>query len=151
MEKLEKIDPEEKHKLITRGIAEFARQNAELDADAASWTTKEATGVAAHVYLYLQVDCNLKFNDGTNVTFNGKGLAVGLGATGALGGSATFNVEPSRLKSLSKVTFEATSIGVVGGGFQVTWFSNGKYVGHGEFYGLGVDIGTPGGGWGDFT
>mgnify|MGYP006140594825 CR=1 FL=1 len=43
------------------------------------------------------------------------------------------------------------SIGIVAGGFQVTWFRDGTYIGHGEFYGMGVQLGTPGGGWGSFS
>jgi hypothetical protein len=78
-------------------------------------------------------------------------VALGLGATGALGGEATFNVRPEDLKSLSNVTFLATSVGLVGGGFMVEWYANGAYIGSGIFYGLGVDIGTPGGGWGSFS
>lgn len=78
-------------------------------------------------------------------------MALGLGATGALGGEATFNVRPEDLKSLSNVPFSATSICLVGGGFIVQWYANGAYIGSGIFYGLGVDIGTLGGGWGSFS
>ncbi|WIO74058.1 hypothetical protein QP938_12240 [Porticoccaceae bacterium LTM1] len=139
------------HNAITRHYVEMAERYADLKVDAASWTTDKASGSCAYVFAYLQVDCNLSFPGGPNLTFNGKGMVVGLGATGSLGGQATFNVDPNTLKGASGISFEATSVGVVGGGFQVTWFKNGKYIGHGEFYGLGVQLGTPGGGWGSFS
>ena len=76
---------------------------------------------------------------------------MGLGATGSLAGSASFNVSPSSLKGASGITFEAAGIGVGIGGFQVTWYQNNRFIGHGEFAGAGVQLGTPGGGWGDFS
>ena len=142
---------EETHKVITRHFADLAKRYAGLAVDAPSWTTSSATGAAAYVFVYLQVDCNLTFPGGPSLTFNGKGLVAGLGATGALGGAATFNVNPNTLKGMSGVSFEAAGLSIVGGGFQVTWYQNNSYIGHGEFYGLGVSLGTPGGGWGTFS
>lgn len=141
----------ETHKALMQHYAEMGQRYAGLSADAPSWSTSSASGSAAYVFVYLQVDCILKFPDGLSLTFAGKGMVAGLGATGSLGGQATFNVDPHTLKGASGITFEAASIGVVAGGFQVTWFRDGTYIGHGEFYGLGVQLGTPGGGWGSFS
>ena len=141
----------EVHGMKQRQFAEMAAANAGLRADATSWDTKEATGAAAYVFVYLRVECYLTFGDGTKLHFLGQGGVIGLGATGSLGGSASFNVDPKSLKGADGITFQAASIGVGIGGFQVTWFHNGKYIGHGEFYGLGVQLGTPGGGAGTFS
>lgn len=142
---------QETHKALTRHYAELGKRYANLETEGPSWTTSEATGSAAYVFVYLQVDCNLSFPGGPNLTFNGKGLVAGLGATGSLTGSATFNVDPNTLKGMQGVTFEAFGASVVGGGFQVTWYKDHAYIGHGEFAGLGVSLGTPGGGWGTFS
>lgn len=142
---------EETHKAITRHYADIAERYANLDVDAQSWTTSSASGSAAYVFVYLQVNCNLNFPGGPSLTFLGQGGVLGLGATGSLGGQATFNVDPNTLKGASGITFEAAGLSIVGGGFQVTWFQNGTYIGHGEFYGLGVSLGTPGGGTGSFS
>jgi hypothetical protein len=142
---------EETHKAITRNFADMAKRYAGLAVDGPSWTTSSASGAAAYVFVYLQVDCNLAFPGGPSLTFNGKGLVAGLGATGSLGGAATFNVNPNTLKGMPNVTFEAAGLSIVGGGFQVTWYQNNSYIGHGEFYGLGISLGTPGGGWGSFS
>jgi hypothetical protein len=139
------------HKTITAHLVDMAERYKDLKADAQSWTTSSASGSAAYVFVYLQVDCNLNFPGGPSLTFNGKGGVLGLGATGSLGGSATFNVDPNTLKGMSGITFEATGLSIVGGGFQVTWYHNHSYIGHGEFYGLGVSLGTPGGGTGSFS
>jgi hypothetical protein len=146
-----KMRAEETHKAITRHYVEMAKRYADLDVDAASWTTDKATGACAYVFVYLYVDCTLSFPGGPTLKFHGDGMVAGLGATGSLGGQATFNVNPNTLKGASGITFEATSAGVVGGGFQVTWYKDGTYIGHAEFYGLGVQLGTPGGGWGSFS
>lgn len=142
---------EETHKAITQNFADIAKRYANLSVDAPSWTTSSASGAAAYVFVYLQVNCNLTFPDGTNLTFLGQGGVLGLGATGSLGGQATFNVDPSTLRGASGISFEAAGLSIVGGGFQVTWYQNGSYIGHGEFYGLGVSLGTPGGGTGSFS
>lgn len=142
---------EETHKAITQHFADMAKRYANLAVDAPSWTTSSASGSAAYVFVYLQVNCNLNFPDGTSLTFLGQGGVLGLGATGSLGGSATFNVAPASLRGASGITFEAAGLSIVGGGFQVTWYQNGSYIGHGEFYGLGVSLGTPGGGTGSFS
>lgn len=140
------------HKAITRHFAEMGKNYADLDVDAQSWSTSEANGSAAYVFAYLQVECYLTFPGGpSNLRFFGQGLVVGLGATGSLAGSATFNVDPNTLKGMSDITFEAAGVSIGGGGFQVTWFHKNKYIGHGEFVGLGVQLGTPGGGWGSFS
>ena len=151
MQQADTLRAEETHKALTRHFAELGERYADLSVDAPSWTTSSASGSAAYVYLYLQVDCHLAFPGGPKLTFNGKGMVVGLGATGSLGGQATFNVDPNTLKGASGITFEAMGLSIVGGGFQVTWFKDNKYIGHGEFYGLGVSLGTPGGGWGSFS
>ena len=88
---------------------------------------------------------------GPTLNFFGQGGVLGLGATGSLGGQATFNVGPNTLIGASGISFEAAGLSIVGGGFQVTWYQNNSYIGHGEFYGLGVSLGTPGGGTGSFT
>lgn len=142
---------EETHKALMNHYADMGQRYASLSADAQSWTTTSASGSAAYVFVYLQVGCTLNFADGLTLNFDGKGMVAGLGATGSLGGQATFNVDPHSLKGASGITFEAAGIGIVGGGFQVTWFRDGTYIGHGEFYGLGVQLGTPGGGWGSFS
>ncbi len=142
---------EEVHKAKERHLAENAKLHAKLDVSSKSYTTSSASGSIAYVFAYLQCDCYLQFPGGPNLTFNGKGLVVGLGATGSLGGQASFNVDPNTLAGASGVTFEAAGLGVGAGGFQVTWYLNGTYIGHGEFYGAGVQIGTPGGGWGSFS
>lgn len=142
---------QETHQAITKSLVESANLHKDLQLDAASWTTSSASGSAAYVFAYLQVDCTLNFPGGPSLDFNGKGMVVGLGATGSLGGQATFNVDPNTLPNLPNVTFEAWGLSVGVGGFQVTWYSNNQYIGHGEFYGTGVSLGTPGGGWGSFT
>lgn len=131
-------------------FAALAAANAGVAAANTSYDTTKASASAAYVFAYLQVDANLSFGDGTNLTFNGKGLVAGLGATGSLAGSATFNVPPSSLRGASGITFEAAGLAIVGGGFQVTWYKDHRFIGHGEFAGLGVQLGTPGGGWGEF-
>ena len=131
-------------------FATLAAANANLAASDAGYTTSKASASCAYVFVCLQVDANLSFPDGTNLTFNGKGIVAGLGATGSLGGSATFNVPPSSLRGASGISFEAAGASVGGGGFQITWYRNNGYIGHGEFYGAGVQLGTPGGGWGEF-
>ena len=141
----------ETHQMLTAHFAEMGKRYADLKADAPSWTTDTASGSAAYVFVYLQVDCNLSFPGGPDLTFHGKGMVVGLGATGSLGGQASFNVDPKTLKGASGITFEAMGLSIGAGGFQVTWYKDNKYIGHGEFYGLGVSLGTPGGGWGSFS
>jgi len=142
---------EETHKAITNYYAEMGRRYANLSASAPSYTTQSASGAAAYVFVYLNVDCTLNLPGGLSLSFSGKGMVVGLGATGSLGGQATFNVDPATLKGASGITFEAAGIGIGIGGFQVTWYKDHKYIGHGEFYGAGVQLGTPGGGWGSFS
>ena len=142
---------EETHKAITRHFAELGQRYADLDVDAQSWTTSSASGSAAYVFVYLQVNCTLSFPGGPTLTFLGQGGVLGLGATGSLGGQATFNVDPNSLIGASGISFEAAGLSIVGGGFQVTWYQNNSYIGHGEFYGLGVSLGTPGGGTGSFS
>jgi hypothetical protein len=139
------------HKAITKQLADMSKLNADLDVDAQSWSTSSASGSAAYVFVYLQVDCNLTFPSGLKLTFNGKGLVVGLGATGSLAGSATFNVDPATLRGASGITFQAFALSPIVGGFQVTWYKDDHYIGHAEFFGLGVSLGTPGGGWGSFS
>jgi hypothetical protein len=139
------------HKAITKELADMSKLHADLAVDAPSWTTTSASGSAAYVFVYLQVDCNLAFPSGLRLTFNGKGLVVGLGATGSLAGSATFNVDPATLKGASGITFQAFALSPIVGGFQVTWYKDDRYIGHAEFFGLGVTLGTPGGGWGSFS
>jgi hypothetical protein len=146
-----KMRAEETHQALTRHFAEMGKRYADLAAEGPTWTTSSASGSAAYVFVYLQVDCNLSFPGGPNLTFNGKGMVAGLGATGSLGGQASFNVDPSTLKGASGITFEAMGLSIVGGGFQVTWYKDNKYIGHGEFYGLGISLGTPGGGWDSFS
>ena len=142
---------QETHKAITGHFADLGKRYATLDVEAASWTTSSASGAAAYVFVYLQVSCNLIFPGGPTLNFLGKGGVLGLGATGSLGGQATFNVDPNTLIGASGISFEATGLSIGGGGFQVTWFQNGSYIGHGEFYGLGISLGTPGGGTGTFS
>lgn len=142
---------EETHKAITGHYADLGKRYASLNVDAPSWTTSSAIGSAAYVFVYLQVSCTLTFPGGPTLTFLGKGGVVGLGATGSLGGQATFNVDPNTLKGASGITFEAFGLSVGGGGFQVTWYKDHSYIGHGEFYGLGISLGTPGGGTGSFS
>jgi hypothetical protein len=142
---------QETHKAITGHFADLGKRYADLDLEAASWTTSSASGAAAYVFVYLQVSCNLIFPGGPTLNFLGKGGVLGLGATGSLGGQATFNVDPNTLIGASGISFEAAGLSIGGGGFQVTWFQNGSYIGHGEFYGLGVSLGTPGGGTGTFS
>ncbi len=151
MNQTQPMRAQETHQALTRHFAELGERYAGLATDASSWTTSEASGSAAYVFAYLQVDCNLSFPGGPVLKFNGKGMVVGLGATGSLGGQATFNVDPNTLRGASGITFEAMGLSIVGGGFQVTWYKDNKYIGHGEFYGLGVSLGTPGGGWGSFS
>ncbi len=140
------------HAALQHHFATLAAANQALTADTdTSYSTTSATGSCAYVFVYLQVDCLMKFADGTNLQFNGKGMVAGLGATGSLGGSCTFNMPPSSLIGASGITFEASSIGIVAGGFQVTWYKDHRYIGHGEFVGVGVQLGTPGGGWGSFS
>ena len=142
---------EETHKAITGHFADMAKRYANLDVEAPSWSTSSASGSAAYVFVYLQVNCNLTFPGGPTMTFLGQGGVLGLGATGSLGGQCTFNVDPNTLIGASGITFEAAGLSIVGGGFQVTWYQNNSYIGHGEFYGLGVSLGTPGGGTGTFS
>ena len=142
---------QETHKEITRNYADLAKRYANLDVDAQSWTTSSASGAAAYVFVYLQVRCTLTFPGGPTLNFFGQGGVLGLGATGSLGGQATVNVDPNTLIGASGISFEAAGLSIVGGGFQVTWYQNNSYIGHGEFYGLGVSLGTPGGGTGSFT
>ena len=135
---------EETHRALSRHFAEMGELYANFAVDAPTWTTSSASGSVAYVFAYLQVDCNLSFPECPNLNFNGKGMVAGLGATGSLGGQASFNVDPNTLKGASGITFQATGIGIGIGGFQVTWFKNNAYIGHGEFYGAGVQLGTPG-------
>jgi hypothetical protein len=146
-----KMRAEETHKALTAHYADMGRRYADLDVNAQTWTTEGANGGCAYVFAYLQVDCKLEFPGGPTLTFNGKGLVVGLGATGSLGGQATFSVDPRSLKGASGITFQATGLAIGAGGFQVTWYRDNTYIGHGEFYGAGVQLGTPGGGWGSFS
>lgn len=139
------------HQAITSHYAELGKRYANFSVDAPSWTTSSATGAAAYVFVYLQVSCTLTFPGGPTLNFLGQGGVLGLGATGSLGGQATLNVDPNTLINASGITFEAAGLSIVGGGFQVTWYQNGTYIGHAEFYGLGVSLGTPGGGTGSFT
>ena len=141
----------EMHNAKHQYFVDMVKSNSNLKANAKSWTTSSASGSIAFVFLYLQLDCNLQFPGGPNLTFNGKGLVAGLGATGSLGGQASFDVDPNTLKGASGISFEAAGLGVGVGGFQVAWFKDGAYIGHGEFYGAGVALGTPGGGWGSFS
>jgi hypothetical protein len=138
------------HAAQQQHYATLAAANAHLKAADTSYTTSSANGACVYVFIYLQVDCNLAFPDGTKLTFNGKGIVAGLGGTGTLGGSATLNVPPASLRGASGITFQAAGLGIGIGGFQVTWFKDHGYIGHAEFYGLGVQLGTPGGGWGEF-
>lgn len=138
------------HKVINAHFAEMGKRYAALQADAPSYTTISASGSAAYVYVYLRVDCTLTFSN-VNLRFAGNGGVLGLGATGSLGGQASFNVDPATLKNASGITFEATGLSIGAGGFQVTWYQNHGYIGHGEFYGLGISLGTPGGGTGSFS
>lgn len=142
---------QETHKAITGHFADLGKRYANLDVDAQSWTTSSATGAAAYVFVYLQVQGNLVFPGGPSLNFLGQGGVLGLGATGSLGGQATFNVDPNTLIGASNITFEAAGLSIVGGGFQITWYQNNSYIGHAEFYGLGVSLGTPGGGTCSFT
>jgi len=142
---------QETHNAITSHFADLGKRYANLDVNAASWSTSSASGAAAYVFVYLQVSCNLIFPGGPTLNFLGKGGVLGLGATGSLGGQATFNVDPNTLIGASGISFEATGLSIGGGGFQVTWFQNNSYIGHGEFYGLGISLGTPGGGTGTFS
>lgn len=142
---------EETHKALTRHYADMGKRYANLSVDAPTWTTSSASGSAAYIFVYLQVDCRLNFPGGPSLVFNGKGGVLGLGATGSLGGQAAFNVDPNTLKGASGITFEAFGASIGAGGFQVTWFRDGTYIGHGEFYGAGVSLGTPGGGTGSFS
>jgi len=142
---------QETHNAITGHFADLGKRYANLDVNAASWSTSSASGAAAYVFVYLQVSCNLIFPGGPTLNFLGKGGVLGLGATGSLGGQATFNVDPNTLIGASGISFEATGLSIGGGGFQVTWFQNNSYIGHGEFYGLGISLGTPGGGTGTFS
>jgi hypothetical protein len=119
--------------------------------NAQTWTTESANGTCAYVYAYLQVDCHLVFPYGPTLTFHRKGLFVSLGATGSLGGQATFSVDPNSLRGASGITFQATGLSIGGGGFQITWYRDDTFIGHGEFYGAGVQLGAPGGGGGSFS
>jgi hypothetical protein len=146
-----KMRAEETHKALTRHFSDMGKRYANLSVDAPSWTTSSASGSAAYIFVYLQVDCNLSFPGGPNLTFNGKGGVIGLGGTGSLGGQATFNVDPHTLKGASGITFEAFGASIGAGGFQITWYKNNSYIGHAEFYGAGISLGTPGGGTGTFS
>lgn len=139
------------HKAKQRHLVETAKLHANLQLDAQSYTTTVASGSCAFVFLYLQCDCYLTFSDGFKLTFNGKGIVAGLGATGSMAGQASFNVDPHTLKGASGISFEAAAIGVGVAGFQVTWYKDNQYIGHGEFAGAGAQLGTPGGGWGSFS
>ena len=139
------------HKAITANYVDLAKRYANMSVDDPSWTTSSATGAAAYVFVYLQVQGSLSFPGGPNLNFLGQGGVLGLGATGSLGGQATFNVDPNTLIGASGISFEAWGLSVGGGGFQITWYQNNNYIGHGEFYGLGVSLGTPGGGSCSFT
>jgi len=141
----------ETHKALTRYFVDMSNRYADLAADGPSWTTSSASGGAAYVFVYLEVNSTLSFPGGPTLHFNGKGLVVGLGATGSLSGEATFNVDPNTLKGASGITFEAFSCSVIVGGFQVNWYKDDKYIGNGVFWGLGVSLGTPGTGWGSFS
>lgn len=144
---------EETHKALTRHFADLGKRYADLEVDAPSWTTSKASGGAVYVIGYLQVDCNLNFSDSTNLTFSGKGLGLGFGGTGSVSGQAILIVDPKTLKGAPGITFEAFGyvISVVIGGFHVNWYRDGTWIGHGEFFGLGVSLNTPGGGWGSFS
>ncbi len=142
---------EDTHKAQTRHFVDMAKRHADLAVDAPGWATSEATGSMAYVFAYIRVDCILDFPGGQRLTFAGNGIATGLGATGGLKGKAIFNVDPKTLKGASKITFEAWGLSIVGGGFQVNWYKDGKYIGMGAFYGVGISAGNPGGGWGSFS
>ncbi|MCD9189611.1 MAG: hypothetical protein LUM44_24620 [Pyrinomonadaceae bacterium] len=142
---------EDTFKAITQYYVDVAAQNANLSVNSQTWTSSSASGSAAYVFFYLQVGCYFKFSDGTGLTFDGKGMVVGLGATGSLGGQGVFNVDPKSLKGASGITFQAFALGAGAGGFQVTFFKDNTFIGHAEFYGAGVTLGTPGGGWGSFS
>jgi hypothetical protein len=141
----------ETHQSLNAHFAELGKRYSAFEQDTKTWSTESASGSAAYVWAYLRVECSLSFKSGPNLHFLGQGLVAGLGATGSLGGQAAFNVDPKTLKGASGITFEAAALGIGVGGFQVTWFKNHTYIGHGEFYGAGVQLGTPGGGWGSFT
>jgi hypothetical protein len=132
-------------------FAGLASANNALHAGAASFDTTSATAACTYVGVYLYVAADLTFADGTSLHFQGNGLVLGLGGTGSLAGSASFNVPPASLRGASGISFEAAAIGIVAGGFQITWYRNNGYIGHGEFAGMGVQLGTPGGGWGNFS
>lgn len=142
---------EETFKAITQHYADIAANHAGLSVDAQSWTSTQASGAAAYIFVYLYVTCSFTFSDGTKLSFDGKGIAVGLGATGSLGGQGVFNVDPKTLKGASGITFQAFALGIGAGGFQVTFYKDNSFIGHAEFYGAGVTLGTPGGGWGSFS
>ncbi|RSZ57840.1 hypothetical protein HF313_24445 [Massilia atriviolacea] len=138
------------HNAMTRHYVEQAARYADLKTDAQTWTSTSATGSCAYVFVYLNVDLSMTFANGVSLSFDGKGMVVGLGATGAMGGQVVLNVDPNTLRGASGITFQASSIGVGVGGFQVTFYKDHGYIGHAEFVGAGVQLGTPGGGWGEF-
>lgn len=142
---------EETHKAITRDFADLGKRYADLDVDAPTWTTSAAIGSAAYIFVYLRVNCALTFPNGLTLSFFGQGGVLGYGATGVLAGQATFNVDPATLVGAHGISFEAFSLSIGKGGFQVTWFKDNHYIGHGEFYGVGISLGTPGGGVGSFS
>lgn len=151
MENSTTLQAETTHQAKQRHLVESAKLHTNLELDAQTYTTTKASGSCAYVFAYLQCDCNLTFADGLHLTFNGKGIVAGLGATGSMTGQASFNVDPHTLKGASGISFEAAALGVVAAGFQVTWYKDHQYIGHGEFAGAGAQLGTPGGGWGSFS
>lgn len=146
------ISSEETHKAMTHHFVELAKNHANLAVNAPSWSSSSVSGNISDIFGWLRVDLVLGFSTVPQLTFTGRGGSnPSAGALGGLSGQATFNVDPATLVGVKGITFQASGGGVVGGGFQITWFLNNGYIGSGVFAGLGVMGAVLGGGGGDFS
>ncbi len=144
------------HEATTRHYTDFVEANRELSKKTDTWQATCNDMTVGVIFVYEQLACTLIFEDGTKVYFDGQAPSIGLGATGAGSGTATFNVSPQELLDLNKVSFRASSASVVVGGIEVRWYKHktigtGEYLGSGIFGGLGIGGGISLGGSGNFT
>ncbi|MCC8116702.1 MAG: hypothetical protein LIP18_06055, partial [Planctomycetes bacterium] len=93
------------------------------------------------------VEGHFKFPNGTRLIYSGNGLAAGLGAS-SVSGQLFFNVNPKELPSGDVKCFYE-GLGAFGAGVHLDFWHNGKSIGNGNLYGLGIHVTTPGMTWGE--
>lgn len=112
----------------------------------ASLHTAHGTTTFATAFIWGTVDCNLTFDSGESMNFNGTHWGVGLGG-GTSYGVAVFSVPARSL--VGGGTYEVHSQAGIAGYVQVNFFKDGSLVGNftGAALAVNVSIGGGSGTW----